>query len=106
MRRLTTRLLHWLDPLFALTLAGALVMVAVTAWPRPAAAADLAGNRSGRQQLRSQESGCFAGFIQAFGPNRRSWLPPFCQTAGHTIPAVELIFASFFRVLDVGGGFG
>lgn len=42
MRRLTTRLLHWLDPLFALTLAGALAMVAATAWPRPAAAADLA----------------------------------------------------------------
>lgn len=42
MHHLTTRLLRWLDPLLALSLAGALVMVAITAWPRSAAAADLA----------------------------------------------------------------
>jgi hypothetical protein len=42
MHRLTFRLLRWLDPIFALTLTAALVMVAVTAWPRSAAAADLA----------------------------------------------------------------
>lgn len=40
MNRLTTRLLRWLDPLFALTLAGALMMVAITAWPGNARAAD------------------------------------------------------------------
>ena len=40
MNRLTTRLLRWLDPLFALTLAGALMMVAITAWPGSARAAD------------------------------------------------------------------
>ena len=40
MNRLTTRLLHWLDPLFALTLAASLMMVAITAWPGSAQAAD------------------------------------------------------------------
>jgi hypothetical protein len=58
------------------------------------------------KQLRFEGNGCFAGVIRAYGPNRRSWLPPFCQSGGSQIPAVELIFAAFFRVLDVGGGFG
>ena len=62
MRRLTHRLLHWLDPLFALTLAGALVMVVVTAWPRSAAAADLA--------TESRSLGSFEA-VQTLGPTVR-----------------------------------
>ena len=40
MNPLLSRLLRWLDPLLALSLTGALVMVAITAWPGRAQAAD------------------------------------------------------------------
>jgi hypothetical protein len=64
----------------------------------------------GRDQKRqsscnSSEKGCFAGFVPALGPNRRSWFPPYCHAKGYTIPAVSLIFAAFFGVLDAGDGF-
>jgi len=62
MRRLTTRLLHWLDPLFALTLASALVMAVITAFPRSAAAAELA--------TEARSPGSFEA-VQTLGPTVR-----------------------------------
>ena len=62
-----TRLLRWLDPMFGLALAASLLMVAITAWPGAALAADW--QRGSGEAATEQRSAAPVDAVQTNGPS-------------------------------------
>lgn len=61
-----TRLLRWLDPMFGLALAASLLMVAITAWPGAALAADW--QRGNGEAATEQRNAAEVDAVQTNGP--------------------------------------